>query len=109
MDLERDAATGDRHRSKFWQNIDDDDRRELHAKTVLVTSVNPAVAIVTYAKDAAVDLIVIGTHGRGGVAHFYMGSVAERVVRTAPCPVLTVRRPEHEFIQPDASQAIARS
>ena len=37
------------------------------------------------------DVIVVGTHGRGTVAHFFMGSVAERVVRTAPCPVLTVR------------------
>jgi nucleotide-binding universal stress UspA family protein len=86
-----------------------DDRRELHANVVLVTSVNPAQAIVTYAKEAAIDLIVLGTHGRGGMAHFFMGSVAERVVRTAPCPVLTVRHPEHEFIQPDALQAVARS
>jgi nucleotide-binding universal stress UspA family protein len=47
--------------------------------------------IVEYANDHGVDLIVMGTHGRGGLAHFLMGSVAERVVRTAPCPVLTVR------------------
>ena len=89
--------------------VADDDRRELQAHTVLMTSVNPAAAIVTYAKEAAIDLIVVGTHGRGGMAHFFMGSVAERVVRTAPCPVLTVRHPEHEFIQPDALQAVARS
>jgi len=48
------------------------------------------------------DFFVLGTHGRGAVAHLLIGSVAERVVRTAPCPVLTVRRPEHEFILPDA-------
>ena len=48
------------------------------------------------------DLIIAGTQGRGGVAHLLMGSVAERVVRTAPCPVLTVRHPEHEFVIPDA-------
>ena len=47
--------------------------------------------IVEYANDHDVDIIVMGTHGRGGLAHFLMGSVAERVVRTAPCPVLTVR------------------
>lgn len=40
------------------------------------------------------DLIVMGTHGRRGIKHFLLGSVAERVVRTAPCPVLTVRAPK---------------
>lgn len=43
------------------------------------------------AKEWNADLIVIGTHGRGGLAHLLLGSVAEKVVRTAPCPVLTVR------------------
>ena len=49
-----------------------------------------------------IDLIVTGTHGRGAVKHFLMGSVAERVVRTAPCPVLTVHAHERDFIVPDA-------
>lgn len=48
-------------------------------------------AIVDFAKGEGVELIVIGTHGRTGVRHAILGSVAERVVRTAPCPVLTVR------------------
>lgn len=52
---------------------------------------NPAAAITATAAEHGVDLIVMGTHGRTGVTHFFMGSVAERVVRTAPCPVLTVR------------------
>jgi nucleotide-binding universal stress UspA family protein len=52
---------------------------------------DPAARIVQYANDHAADLIVMGTHGRGGVAHFFMGSVAERVMRAAPCPVFTVR------------------
>jgi nucleotide-binding universal stress UspA family protein len=43
------------------------------------------------AEQGAFDLIVMGTHGRKGLAHAFLGSVAERVVRTAPCPVLTVR------------------
>jgi nucleotide-binding universal stress UspA family protein len=51
----------------------------------------PAGSIVEYASGNDIDLIVMGTHGRGGMAHLLMGSVAERVVRTAPCPVLTVR------------------
>jgi len=50
--------------------------------------------IVAQAKKARADLIVMGTHGRRGVSHAFMGSVAERVVRTAPCPVLTVRTPD---------------
>ena len=54
---------------------------------------NPAPEIVHYAEEHDVDLIVMGTHGRGFVAHVVMGSVAEKVVRTAPCPVLTVRDP----------------
>jgi hypothetical protein len=44
----------------------------------------------------------MGTHGRGFVGHVMMGSVAERVVRTAPCPVLTVRNSNHGFVIPDA-------
>ena len=59
----------------------------------LVTTVrmgHVAQTIVDYAADVQADLIVIGTHGRTGVAHFIIGSVAERVVRVAPCPVLTV-------------------
>jgi len=44
------------------------------------------------------DLIVLGTHGRSALVHLLLGSVAEKVVRKAPCPVLTVRHPEHEFV-----------
>ena len=51
----------------------------------------PSRTIVDIAKSRGTDLIVMGTHGRSGVAHFVLGSVAERVVRTAPCAVLTVR------------------
>jgi nucleotide-binding universal stress UspA family protein len=49
-----------------------------------------ATEIVQRARDLAADLIVIGTHGRRGLAHALLGSVAERVVQRAPCPVLTV-------------------
>jgi nucleotide-binding universal stress UspA family protein len=58
----------------------------------------PVEEIVDYAKDKDIDLIVMGTHGRGWLAHVLMGSVAEKVVRKAPCPVLTVRLAEHEFV-----------
>lgn len=89
--------------------IDVEDRERLHAKPVIVVSAAPAAAIVDYAKKANVDLIVMGTHGRTALAHLMMGSVAERVVRLSPCPVLTVRHPEREFVLPDASAAVART
>lgn len=55
---------------------------------------SPFHEIVRYAEEQAVDLIVIGTHGRGPIGHMLLGSVAEKVVRRAPCPVLTVRQKE---------------
>jgi len=51
-----------------------------------------AEAIVDYATEQGIDLIVISTHGRTGLSHILLGSVAERIVREAPCPVLTIRR-----------------
>ena len=53
----------------------------------------PAAEIVTAAADLKADLLCVGTHGRTGLAHFLLGSVAERIVRHSPCPVLTVRPP----------------
>ena len=61
---------------------------------------HPFVQIIRYAKENDIDLIVIGSHGRGAIAHMLLGSVAEKVVRKAPCPVLTVHNPEHEFVMP---------
>jgi nucleotide-binding universal stress UspA family protein len=52
---------------------------------------SPVEAIVEYAGAQSVDLIVIATHGRTGLSHVLLGSVAERIVREAPCPVLTIR------------------
>lgn len=61
---------------------------------------SPFLEIVRYAKEHDIDLIVMGTHGRSGLAHVLLGSVAEKVVRKAPCPVLTVRPSEHKFEMP---------
>jgi nucleotide-binding universal stress UspA family protein len=68
-------------------------------RTVVTRSSNVSYAITQYAKANAIDLIVVGTHGRGAVSRFLMGSVAERVVRTAPCPVLTVHAHERDLIE----------
>jgi nucleotide-binding universal stress UspA family protein len=89
--------------------LSDDDKKELHAVPIIRTSAAPAAAIAEYAKEANIDLIIMGTHGRGAVAHLLMGSVAERVVRTASCPVLTVRHPQHGFVIPDALVAVAKA
>jgi nucleotide-binding universal stress UspA family protein len=91
--------------NRLAERITDDDRKNLHAIAVMRKSDTPAEEIVRYAEEEKVDLIVMGTHGRVKVAHLLMGSVAEKVVRTAPCPVLTVRHPEREFVVPDNVEA----
>ena len=63
--------------------------------------------MLRYAQDEEIDLIVMGTHGRGGVSHLLLGSIAEKVVRRSPCPVLTVRHPQHGFVDLPAPVAIA--
>jgi nucleotide-binding universal stress UspA family protein len=60
----------------------------------------PFYEILEYAKEANIDLIVMGTHGHTGLAHVLLGSVTAKIIRQAPCPVLTVRHPEHEFVHP---------
>jgi nucleotide-binding universal stress UspA family protein len=60
----------------------------------------PFLEIINAAQSEAADLIVMGTHGRTGLAHVLIGSVAERVVNKAPCPVLTVRHPDRKFKHP---------
>jgi len=62
-----------------------------HALEAAVRWDSPVEGIVAYARDQAIDLIVIATHGRTGLSHVLLGSVAERIVRDAPCPVLTIR------------------
>ena len=60
----------------------------------------PFIEIIRYAREQSIDLIVIGTHGHSALAAMLLGTVAEKVVRKAPCPVLTVRHPEHKFEMP---------
>lgn len=89
-----------------WQTVDDQTRTD-HIKTLFyekfpgeeykqikfsVMVGNPSSVIIDYAESNRIDLIVIPSHGRTGLSRFLLGSVAERVVRFAPCPVLVLRR-----------------
>jgi nucleotide-binding universal stress UspA family protein len=66
---------------------------------------NPHVEIIDAVRRLSIDLIVLATHGRTGLAHVFMGSVAERVVRHATCPVLVVREREPEFLSSSVSES----
>lgn len=92
-EMQRDAAF------RLGQIPDASWREKLNVTHVTVEG-HPFVQIIRYAKEHDIDLIILGTHGRGAIAHMLLGSVAEKVVRKAPCPVLTVREKEHEFIMP---------
>jgi len=98
--LQDEIADAARHRLNLL--VTAEDRTQLKAVAALRAGSAPALEIAAYAKAEQIDMIVIGTHGRGMMGHLLMGNVAEKVVRIAPCPVLTVHHPEHEFIQPDA-------
>ncbi|MFN8061944.1 MAG: universal stress protein [Vicinamibacterales bacterium] len=92
-----------RHRqeaSAEMRKLVTDEQRTKYDVQFVVDIARPFLSVVDYAKKHDVDLIVMGTHGRGAIAHLLIGSVAENVVRKAPCPVLTVRSQEHEFVVP---------
>lgn len=71
-----------------------------HSVVLAVKQGQPFVEVIRYARSHDIDLIVMGTHGRSGLAHALLGSVAERVVQKSPCPVLTIRPSDHEFQLP---------
>jgi nucleotide-binding universal stress UspA family protein len=99
-----DGAVEDAVRERLLKILSPAEQRDLKPEFAVRPGV-PAGEIVQYAKEQDIDLIVMGTHGRGFVGHAVMGSVAEKVVRTAPCPVLTVRNPQHHFVLPDPEKA----
>lgn len=72
----------------FLRDFDRDDSIEVRCQLV---SGQPTDQILSWAQDGAYDLIIMGTHGRSGLAHLFMGSVTEKVLRHAPCPVLAIR------------------
>ena len=83
--MRRDATTA-------LERVADAARRSVGDVRAEVLVGGAAAEIVRYAAAEAIDLIVVGTHGRGPVPRAFLGSVADRVVRDAPCPVMTVRR-----------------
>jgi universal stress protein A len=72
---------------------------DMSVKKVVKTGVT-FVEIIDYIKTEGIDLVVMGTHGRSAIEHILIGSVAEKVVRKSPCPVLTIRPKGKEFLMP---------
>jgi|KBSMisStandDraft_5_1062788.scaffolds.fasta_scaffold13840_9 nucleotide-binding universal stress UspA family protein len=103
-DLQRDLEQNAQRR--LHEAVLDSDGSGPRTVPVVMTSSSPAFAIIDYAREHHIDLIIMGTHGRGALGHILMGSVAERVVRLAPCPVLTIRQTQHDFIHPDGLVAV---
>jgi universal stress protein A len=93
---------------RLAHRITADDRARLRATGEVIFGAR-AGTIVQSAADNGFDLIVMGTHGRSGVAHLLMGSVAEAVVRGASCPVLTVRETRGKVRQPVAGARTVRA
>lgn len=93
-----------RERREQVQKLMDQVAEEIRAQGVqpepVIVEGKAFVQIITVARERGADLIVIGTHGRTGLSHMLMGSVAEKVVRKAACPVLTVRKPGQTFEMP---------
>lgn len=84
---------------KLLDCIPEEIREEMDVDALVVQGI-PFAEIISTAKANDIDMIVIGSHGRTGIVHMMMGSVSEKVVRKAPCPVLTVRKSGHEFAMP---------
>jgi len=87
-------------KARIEKTLTPEERTAYRAELVTVLG-HPVVEILKYADERNADLVVIGTHGRGPLGHMVMGSVAERIVRKATCPVLTVHHPEREFVMAD--------
>jgi len=103
-EIEREAANSaeNRLRALIQERIGDGISADF-----LVRIGRPVDEIVTAAKEKDSDLIIMSTHGYTGLKHAFLGSTTENVVRFAPCPVLTVRQMEHDFVPPSSGKTIA--
>ncbi len=84
---------------KLLDCIPDEIREDMNVEALVIQGI-PFAEIISTAKSNDVDMIVLGSHGRTGIVHMMMGSVSEKVVRKAPCSVLTVKKSGHEFAMP---------
>jgi nucleotide-binding universal stress UspA family protein len=73
--------------------------KELEIENIIVRG-TPLKAILECAKSHNIELLIMASHGRKGISHMLMGSLAEKVVQMAPCPVLTIKHPDHKFVLP---------
>ncbi len=96
--LEREMRTG---AQKELDSLLEEARAAGLTAEALIQEGSPAKVIADVARDLVADLLVISTHGYTGLKHVLMGSIAEHVVRYAPCPVLVVRLQEKEFVKPE--------
>jgi len=94
-----DEETLEQLRAKLLDCIPEEIRDDMDVEAIVAQGI-PFAEIISTAKEKKIDMIVIGSHGRTGLSHMMLGSVSEKVVRKAPCPVLTVRQPGHEFVMP---------
>lgn len=85
--------------SKIDEVIEDIETEDINLIPILANG-SPFIEILKFIRQEGIDLLVCSTHGRSGLSQVLMGSTAEKLVRKAPCPVLTVRHPEFEFEMP---------
>jgi len=99
IDLLLDDTQIDNLKIRLISLIPDNIQKSITIETIVVKGI-PYVEIVKTSKDKQIDLIVMGTHGRTGLEHILIGSVAQRVIQKAPCPVFSIRLPRQIFSMP---------
>jgi|APSaa5957512622_1039677.scaffolds.fasta_scaffold04897_7 universal stress protein A len=87
------------HKSRLLDYIPKEIRNDIKIEALVVEGI-PFVEIIDVSKKNKIDMIVMGSHGRTGIAHIMLGSVAEKVTRKAPCPVLIVKQSGRKFVMP---------
>lgn len=94
-----DNETTELLKTKLLECVPKEIRGDMQIEAIVIQGI-PFAEIISVAKEKEIDMIVMGTHGRTGIAHIMLGSVSEKIVRKAPCPVLTVRQTGHKFVMP---------
>ncbi|MBT3878803.1 MAG: universal stress protein [Candidatus Scalindua sp.] len=94
-----DNETLEQLRIKLLDCIPEEMRDDMDVEAIVIQGI-PFVEIISTSREKEIDMIVMGSHGRTGISHMMLGSVSEKVVRKAPCPVLIVRQPDQKFVMP---------